>query len=93
MADQLWNLSADLNDRHHDQPSTLTNVAKNSRISRQHALRGSIPIKQIERSDLDWISTHSDGRTFKAFGGSDNLKELLERFRSFSAEHGRFMHS
>ena len=41
VADQLWNLSADLNDRRRDHPispSTLTNMAKNPRTSCQHAL-------------------------------------------------------
>jgi hypothetical protein len=41
VAEQLWNLSADLNDRRQDHPmspSTLTNMAHTSRISCQHAL-------------------------------------------------------
>jgi hypothetical protein len=41
VANQLWELSSDLNDRRRDHPispSTLTNMAKNPRISCQHAL-------------------------------------------------------
>ena len=41
VADQLWNLSADLNERRRDhpiRPSTLTTMAKNPRTSCQHAL-------------------------------------------------------
>jgi len=41
VADQLWELSSDLNDRRRDHPispSTLKNMAKNPRISCQHAL-------------------------------------------------------
>jgi hypothetical protein len=41
VADQLWELSSELNDRRRDHPispSTLTSMAKNPRISCQHAL-------------------------------------------------------
>jgi hypothetical protein len=41
VARQLWELSSELNDRRRDHPispSTLTNMAKNPRISCQHAL-------------------------------------------------------
>ena len=41
VASQMWNLSSHLNDRRPDHPispSTLTNMAKNPRISCQHAL-------------------------------------------------------
>jgi hypothetical protein len=41
VASQMWNLSANLNDRRRDHPisaSTLTNMARNPRISCQHAL-------------------------------------------------------
>jgi hypothetical protein len=41
VADELWDLSAELNDKRHDHPispSTLTNMAKNPRTSCQHAL-------------------------------------------------------
>ena len=41
VADQLWDLSADLNNRRRDHPispSTLTKMAKNPRTSCQHAL-------------------------------------------------------
>ena len=41
VADQLWELSSDLNDRRRDHPispSTLTNMTKNPRTSCQHAL-------------------------------------------------------
>ena len=41
VADQLWDLSADLNEQRRDHPispSTITNMAKNPRISCQHAL-------------------------------------------------------
>jgi hypothetical protein len=41
VAEQLWELSSDLNDRRNDHPispSTLTNMAKNPRATCQHAL-------------------------------------------------------
>jgi hypothetical protein len=41
VANQIWELSSDLNDRRRDHPlsaSTLTNMAKNPRTSCQHAL-------------------------------------------------------
>jgi hypothetical protein len=41
VANQLWELSSDLNDRRRDHPispSTLTNMAKHPRTSCQHAL-------------------------------------------------------
>ncbi|MGH8979809.1 MAG: hypothetical protein ACRDWE_02135, partial [Acidimicrobiales bacterium] len=41
VADELWQLSWELNDRRHDHPvspSTLTNIASKSRTSCQHAL-------------------------------------------------------
>jgi hypothetical protein len=41
LASELWDLSAELNDRRHDHPispSTLTNMAKRQEISCQHAL-------------------------------------------------------
>ena len=46
--------------------------------------------ERIERSDSDWISVSSDGRTFRGSGGPKNLPELLERFREFSIRFGRF---
>ena len=55
VADQLWNLSADLNDRRHDHPispSTLTNLAKNSRISCQHAL---FMLRWLDRSPESFL--------------------------------------
>jgi len=52
-----------------------------------------IPPEEITRSDHDWITVKSDGSVFVAFGGSSNLQELLERFRSFSVEQGRFLDS
>jgi hypothetical protein len=51
------------------------------------------PRERIGRSDHDWLTVQSDGSVFEAFGGSSNLRELLERFRSFSLEQGRFLES
>jgi hypothetical protein len=55
VADQLWNLSADLNDRRQDHPispSTLTNMAKNPRISCQHAL---FMLRWLDRSPESFL--------------------------------------
>ena len=61
VADQLWNLSADLNDRRHDHPispSTLTNMAKSSRISCQHAL---FMLRWLDRSPESFLKGPIDG--------------------------------
>lgn len=56
VADQLWQLSAELNDRRLDHPispSTLTNMGKNPRVSCQHAL---FMLRWLGRSPESFLS-------------------------------------
>jgi hypothetical protein len=62
VADQLWNLSAELNDRRRDHPidpSTLTKMAKKPRTSCQHAL---FMLRWLDRSPESFLegATHDD---------------------------------
>jgi hypothetical protein len=62
VAGQIWNLSADLNDRRRDHPispSTLTNMGKNPRSSCQHAL---FMLRWLGRSPESFLqgATHDD---------------------------------
>jgi len=60
VADQLWNLSADLNDQRHDHPispSTLTNMAKNPRTSCQHAL---FMLRWLDRTPESFLEGTTD---------------------------------
>jgi hypothetical protein len=62
VASQMWDLSAELNDRRRDHPispSTLTNMEKNPRISCQHAL---FMIRWLGRSPESFL----EGGTFDA---------------------------
>lgn len=55
VADQLWNLSADLNAQRHDHPispSTLTTIAKKPRTSCQHAL---FMLRWLDRSPESFL--------------------------------------
>jgi hypothetical protein len=36
-----------------------------------------------ERSESDWTHAWSDGKTFSAVGGAENLGEVLDHFRAF----------
>jgi hypothetical protein len=56
VADQLWELSAELNGRRRDHPispSTLTNMAKNPRTSCQHAL---FMLRWLERTPESFLT-------------------------------------
>jgi hypothetical protein len=62
VASQLWNLSADLNDRRRDHPispSTLTKMGKNPRTSCQHAL---FMLRWLDRAPESFLTgaTHDD---------------------------------
>ncbi len=37
----------------------------------------------VERGELDWTHAWSDGRTFNAVGGPENLAEIIGHFRAF----------
>jgi hypothetical protein len=55
VADQLWDLSSELNDRRNDHPispATLTNMAKNPRTSCQHAL---FMLRWLERTPESFL--------------------------------------
>jgi hypothetical protein len=55
VADEIWELSSELNDRRRDHPispSTLTNMAKNPRTSCQHAL---FMLRWLERSPESFL--------------------------------------
>ena len=73
VAAQLWELSSVLNDRRRDHPispSTLTNMAKNPRISCQHALS---VLRWLERSPESFLSgwTGDDERFALPAAGPD----------------------
>jgi hypothetical protein len=63
LADQLWSLSVDLNERRHDHPispSTLTNMAKNPRTSCQHAL---FMLRWLGRTPESFLQGSADDTT------------------------------
>lgn len=56
VADQLWRLSSELNDRRHDHPispSTLTKMATNPRTTCQHAL---FMLRWLDRTPESFLS-------------------------------------
>jgi hypothetical protein len=65
VADQLWDLSSELNDRRRDHPispSTLTNMANNPRASCQHAL---FMLRWLDRTPESFLEgTAGDDRRF-----------------------------
>jgi hypothetical protein len=61
VADQIWQLSAELNDRRHDHPispSTLTNMADKPRTSCQHAL---FMLRWLGRNPESFLKGTTDG--------------------------------
>ena len=82
VANQLWNLSADLNQRRNDHPispSTITNMAKNPRISCQHAL---FMLRWLDRSPESFLEgfTHDGpGFALPAAGSDRRLRWSLKR--------------
>jgi hypothetical protein len=61
VADQLWKLSSELNDRRHDHPispSTLTNMADKPRTSCQHAL---FMLRWLGRNPESFLKGNTDG--------------------------------
>jgi hypothetical protein len=64
VADQLWELSAELNDRRRDHPispSTLTNMGRHPRISCQHAL---FMLRWLGRTPESFVPGVVDGDRF-----------------------------
>src|SRR6202453_2040070 len=75
VADQLWELSSDLNKRRKDHPispSTLTNMAKNPRISCQHAL---FMLRWLERTPESFLVGWSSGSGTGSGSGSSGDDE------------------
>jgi len=61
VADQIWQLSSELNDRRHDHPispSTITNVATKPRTSCQHAL---FMLRWLGRNPESFLTGVTDG--------------------------------
>ena len=61
VADQIWQLSSELNDRRHDHPispSTLTNMATRPRTSCQHAL---FMLRWLGRNPESFLEGMTDG--------------------------------
>ena len=85
VASQLWDLSADLNDRRRDHPispSTLTNMARKPRTSCQHAL---FMLRWLDRTPESFLAgaTHDDPSFTLPLAGPDrrlrwSLKRLYE---------------
>jgi hypothetical protein len=75
VAGQLWALSSELNDRRKDHPispSTLTNMAKNPRISCQHAL---FMLRWLERTPESFLVGWSSGSGTGSGSGSSGDDE------------------
>ena len=69
VAGQLWELSSELNDRRSDHPispSTLTNMAKNPRISCQHAL---FMLRWLDRTPESFLVGSGSGSGSSDDGG------------------------
>ena len=74
MADQLWHLSAELNDQRHDHPispSTLCKMADKPRTSRQHALFMLRWLGRTPESFLVGVEDGDDHRFALPQAGSD----------------------
>jgi len=51
------------------------------------ALEGKdFPEFQTDRSDRDWATARRSGNTFEAFGGPNNLNEMIESFLAWAEE-------
>jgi hypothetical protein len=92
VARQLWELSSELNDRRRDHPispSTLTNMAKNPRISCQHAL---FMLRWLERAPESFLagSSGDDARFALPVTGPDRrLRWALKRLYASMDEKRR----
>jgi hypothetical protein len=92
VARQLWELSSELNDRRRDHPispSTLTNMAKNPRISCQHAL---FMLRWLERTPESFLvgSGRDDERfALPATGPDRRLRWALKRLYASMDEKRR----
>jgi hypothetical protein len=81
VADQLWNLSAELNDRRRDHPispSTLTNMGKNPRTSCQHALFMLRWLGRTPESFLEGASDDDPGFALPPAGPDRRLRWSLK---------------
>jgi hypothetical protein len=92
VANQLWALSSELNDRRRDHPispSTLTNMAKNPRISCQHAL---FMLRWLGRTPESFLAgaTGTDERFALPVTGPDHrLRWALKRLYASMDEKRR----
>jgi hypothetical protein len=92
VARQLWELSSELNDRRRDHPispSTLTNMAKNPRISCQHAL---FMLRWLERTPESFLvgsSRHDERFALPATGPDRRLRWALKRLYASMDEKRR----
>src|SRR5580658_10374871 len=77
VANRLWELSSDLNNRRRDHPispSTLTNMDKNPRISCQHALFMLRWLERTPESFLVGATDHDERFTLPAVGPDRRLR-------------------
>jgi hypothetical protein len=82
VADQLWELSPELNSRRNDHPispSTLTNMAKSPRTSCQHALFMLRWLGRTPESFLTGATGDDDGFALPAAGPDRRLRWSLKR--------------
>jgi hypothetical protein len=92
VARQLWELSSELNDCRRDHPispSTLTNMAKNPRISCQHAL---FMLRWLERTPESFLvgsSRHDERFALPATGPDRRLRWALKRLYASMDEKRR----
>ena len=42
---------------------------------------------KIDRSEQDWVTARRNGITFEAFGGVNNLEEIIELFLNWAEEN------
>ena len=81
VADQLWELSSELNDRRRDHPispSTLTNLAKNPTTSCQHALFMLRWLGRTPESFLEAMTGDDEGFALPAAGTDRRLRWALK---------------
>jgi hypothetical protein len=81
VANRLWELSSDLNNRRRDHPispSTLTNMDKNPRISCQHALFMLRWLERTPESFLVGATDHDERFTLPAVGPDRRLRWSLK---------------
>jgi hypothetical protein len=85
---QNWFLSQCDGDWEHDYGitiKTLGNPGWSVKINIEETEMDDIPLEriEIERSENDWVHCRVEKKTFKAYGGPENLKEMLEIFRNW----------